>query len=400
MPNRYTSRPRKALALASAVLACAAFAADSTFAADSAFAARGALAEQPKIVGGAQLSRHGIIVSYPPGATQRLPNVAASAFLIADANTGQVLAAKNPHGQFMPASTLKMLTAVTLIPLLDPNGSTMATKQAASVEPNLVGLIPGHSYQISDLFTALLTISANDAAVALAQAAGSFNEGMALINAEAHHLRADNTVAVQPNGLPAPGQHTSAYDLALVARQALHMPAFMKYDQTITARFPVSAHKTVTLVNQNELLTKYRGGIGGKIGWTSQAGATYVGMARRNGVTLIVTLLHCTPLTEIKAGERLLDWGFAMDGKVKPIGTLVNPLAPTAAGAAAAARSKPAARPRPLAAVRPHSAMSPSAIMAIAFTGLAIIVALAGFVFIRRQSGYSASSGRASQNRP
>ena len=80
------------------------------------------------------------------------------------------------------------------------------------------------------------------------------------------------------------------------------MPAFMKYDQTITARFPVSAHKTVTLVNQNELLTKYRGGIGGKIGWTSQAGATYVGTPGRRR-RHSVTLLHCTPLTEIKAAS-------------------------------------------------------------------------------------------------
>ena len=101
----------------------------------------------------------------------------------------------------------------------------------------MVGLISGHAYKISDLFTALLTISANDAAVALAQAAGSFGKGMAVINAEARHLQADDTVAVEPNGLDATGQHTSAYDMALIARQALRLPAFLKYDQTITATF-------------------------------------------------------------------------------------------------------------------------------------------------------------------
>jgi len=108
-----------------------------------------------------------------------------------------------------------------LIPVLNPDATTVASKQATSVSPNIVGLLAGHAYKISDLFTALLTISANDAAMALAQATGSLSQGMAIINAEAHHLQADDTVAVTPNGLDAPGQHVSAYDLALFARQAL-----------------------------------------------------------------------------------------------------------------------------------------------------------------------------------
>jgi serine-type D-Ala-D-Ala carboxypeptidase (penicillin-binding protein 5/6) len=256
----------------------------------------------------------------------RLPKVNASAFVIADASTGQVLAAKDPHGWFRPASTLKVLTAITLIPALNPSATVVATKQEANVTPNVVGLLPGHSYKISDLFTALLTISANDAAMALATATGSLSQGMAMINAEAHHLQADDTVAKDPNGLDAPGQRTSAYDLALFGRQALALPAFVKYDQTISARFVVSKKKTETLDNQNSLLTSYKGAIGGKIGWTSAAGATYIGMAKRNGVTLIVTLLHCPALTEVDAAKTLLNWGFSVDGKVKPVGTLVKPL--------------------------------------------------------------------------
>jgi D-alanyl-D-alanine carboxypeptidase (penicillin-binding protein 5/6) len=252
--------------------------------------------------------------------------------VIADASTGQVLAAKDPHGWFRPASTLKVLTAITLIPALNPSATVVATKQEANVTPNVVGLLPGHSYKISDLFTALLTISANDAAMALATATGSLSQGMAMINAEAHHLQADDTVAKDPNGLDAPGQRTSAYDLALFGRQALALPAFVKYDQTISARFVVSKKKTETLDNQNSLLTSYKGAIGGKIGWTSAAGATYVGLARRDGVTLIVTLLHCPSLTEIGSAEQLLDWGFAADGKVTPVGVLVPPLGPPAPG--------------------------------------------------------------------
>ena len=132
----------------------------------------------PAAIGGAQLSGRGVIVNYPSsGSVPRLPNVKASAFVIADADTGQVLAARDPHGWYRPASTLKVLTAISLIPVLNPDATVVASKQAVSVTPNVVGLLPGHAYKISDLFTALLTISANDAAVALTQAVGSFSRG-------------------------------------------------------------------------------------------------------------------------------------------------------------------------------------------------------------------------------
>jgi serine-type D-Ala-D-Ala carboxypeptidase (penicillin-binding protein 5/6) len=278
-------------------------------------------------VGGRQLAAAGNVVNYPSASTPRVPNVQAAAYVVADAGTGQVLAARDPHGQLKPASTLKMLTATTLIPLLNPDASIVASTQATSVEPNIVGLVTGASYKVSDLYHALLLISANDAAISLAQGTGSLSNGVALMNAEAHHLQAWDTVAKDPNGLDAPGQHVSAYDLALIARQALKLPAFLQYDQTRTFNFRVSAAKTETLANQNSLLTTYPGGLGGKIGWTSAAGATYVGLAKRNGVTLIVTLLHCPALTEVNYAKSLLNWGFATDGKVTPVGQLVSPLA-------------------------------------------------------------------------
>jgi D-alanyl-D-alanine carboxypeptidase (penicillin-binding protein 5/6) len=240
---------------------------------------------------------------------------------------------------------MKVLTAITLIPLLNPDAMVTASTLATSVQPNIVGLVAGQQYKVSDLFRALLLISANDAAVALTQATGSFATGMALINAEARHLQAYDVNAVQPNGLPAAGQVVSAYDEALIARQALSIPAFMSYDSTLSAQFPVKPGHLVGLVNQNQLLTQYPGGIGGKIGWTQASGATYIGMARRGNTTLIVTVLHCTPLQEITAGEQLLSWGFAMDGKVTPVGTLVAPQ-PAAGGPRTAARDRQAARDR------------------------------------------------------
>ena len=395
MPDRFI--PRAALAVAAAGLAAAAIGApaaaggaataSASASASAATASRsGAGSGGPQAIGGAQLSGHGVIVNYGSGGARKLPDVKASAFVIADAGTGQVLAAKDPHGWYRPASTLKVLTAVSLIPLLNPNATVVASKQATSVSPDVVGLIPGHAYKISDLFTALLTISANDAAVALAQATGSFGKGMAVINAEARHLQADDTVAVEPNGLDAPGQRTSAYDMALIARQALRLPAFLKYDQTITATFPVSKKKSVQLDNQNSLLTSYPGAIGGKIGWTSAAGATYIGMARRNGVTLIVTLLHCPALTEVDSAKSLLNWGFAADGKVTPVGTLVSAVQPAAPAPTPQVRSAAAGAVGRRTAARPQSAASgPSTLTTAGYSGVGILAAGLGFAYTRRQ---------------
>jgi serine-type D-Ala-D-Ala carboxypeptidase (penicillin-binding protein 5/6) len=344
-------------------------------------------------VGGPQLASRGVVVDYTSRSVPRLPDIQASAFVVADADTGQVLAAKDPHGWYRPASTLKMLTAVALIPLLNPDATVVASKQATSTVPNVVGLVAGRAYKISDLFTALLTISANDAAIALTQAAGSYSQGMALINAEARHLQADDTVAVDPNGLDAPGQRTSAYDLALIARQALKLPAFLQYDRTITARFVVARHKAVELYNQNSLLTTYPGAIGGKIGWTSAAGATYVGMATRHGVTLIVTLLHCPALTEVASAKKLLNWGFAADGKVTPVGALVGPLQPP--------KPSPSVAPPPARAQiasRSHPVASPSVLAAAGFSCVAVLAAVFGFSYTRRQRLRASRGGRFSDH--
>jgi len=159
------------------------------------------------------------------------------------------------------------------------------------------------------------------------------------------------------------------------------MPAFMRYDQAAGVKFPVSRKKSVNLWNQNSLLATYPGALGGKIGWTAAAGATYVGMARRHGVTLIVTLLHCPALTEINAGKSLLNWGFAVDGKVRPVGTLVGPLQPPAPAPASA---RPAVADQR--ADRAQSVGSgPSVLVTAGFSGAALLAAGIGFAYSRRQ---------------
>jgi D-alanyl-D-alanine carboxypeptidase (penicillin-binding protein 5/6) len=211
------------------------------------------------------------------------------------------------------------------------------------------------------------------------------------MNATAARLQARDTHVVDPNGLNAPGQLTSAYDLALIARQAVAMPAFLHYDQIRAASFPVQPGKSETLVNQNRLLSTFPGGIGGKIGWTSAAGATYVGLARRGDVTLIVTLLHCPSLTEIDSAEQLLDWGFAAEGKVTPVGVLVPPRA--GPGGGWAGRPALADGMGADSALRLRSAHASAGglvpgvrtIVAVSFTGATILVIAMAIFVTRRQ---------------
>ena len=349
----------------------------------SAQAASGQAAAVRPVVGGPQLAGRGVIVNYPARGTRKLPRIPASAYLVADATTGQVLAAKDPHGHFLPASTLKILTADALMPVLNPARTVVTSHMAAVVTPSRVGLIQGHRYRVADLFRALLLISANDAAISLAQAAGSYHHGVAMMNAEARHLQADDTMAVRPNGLNAKGQHTSAYDLALFARQALRMPEFLRIERLHVAKFPLYRRAKVNLWNQNSLLGSYPGDIAGKIGWTSQARATYIGWARRGGHTLIVTLMHCTPLTEMVFAAKLLNWGFAMDGKVRPVGQLAAPLPARTAGHPVPPR--PATAPRVARQVRASGFPAiPVAAGAAALLVVAVLVAGIVTVVVRR----------------
>src|SRR5215472_16548688 len=350
----------------------------------------GTVQHSPGPIGGPELAGQGVIVNYPAQGAKPLPKVQASAFVVADADSGQVLAAKDPHGWYLPASTLKVLTAITLMPVLNPDATVVTTRRAADAIPSKVGLIPGRAYKVSDLFAAMLMISANDAAMSLAQATGSVSKGVAMMNAEAHHLQADDTVAKRPNGLNGPGQRVSAYDEALFARQALTIPQFVQDERLPTARFPLKpGKKPVTLWNQNTMLQTYRGDLGGKIGWTTASKATYIGWARRGGHTLVVTILHCKPGYELTYAARLLDWGFDEDGKVKPVGVLVPPLPASAVAHPTPSPAKPHALP-------PPAKHSLPGIPMLAGLGTLMLASMAGvtvLVIIRRRRAGSPPAG-------
>jgi D-alanyl-D-alanine carboxypeptidase (penicillin-binding protein 5/6) len=280
---------------------------------------------EPTVVGGERLAAQGLVVD-APGAAQ-LPAVKAASWVLADLDTGEVLAAKNPHGRFRPASTLKILTALTVLPKVQPDQTYVAQWEDANAEGSRVGLVPDASYTVHDLFQALMLVSGNDAASALANAAGGVAPTVERMNATARSLGALDTHAVNPSGLDAPGQLSSAYDLAVISRAAMAREDFRTYTSTVKSQFPGKmpragkARKTYEIYTQDRLLLNYRGAIGIKTGWTTKARGTFVGAATRGGHTLVATVMHTEGQSWREAGA-LLTWGFKNLASAEPVGTL------------------------------------------------------------------------------
>lgn len=290
----------------------------------TAMAAPAALADGP--VGGPRLAGPDVATASP--ADPAPPPVSAASYVVADVGSGAVLAAKDPHGQYAPASTLKTLTAVTLIPRLDPGTLVTPTRQDVGVDGSKVGLVTDLAYTVKDLFTALLVVSGNDAAGALGTAVGGQQVATGLMNTEAARLQAFDTHAVNTSGLDAPGQVSSAYDLALIARAGLALPDFRAYVGTRRSFIPAPGGRTIEIDSHNRLLGTYDGALGVKNGFTEAARASFVGAASRNGHTLVVTLMRADPAVW-KDAAALLDWGFAatLRGQAR-IGQLVSPVPP------------------------------------------------------------------------
>ncbi|HEV7148021.1 MAG TPA: peptidase M15, partial [Pedococcus sp.] len=126
----------------------------------------------PKVtIGGQRLASMGVVTDLPAGVPAP-PPLRDESWLLADLDTGAVLAGKAPHARLLPASTLKTLTALTLIPKLTATTTVTATAADARMDGTRVGLVPGLPYTVHQLFQAMLMASGNDAAHALAQAAG------------------------------------------------------------------------------------------------------------------------------------------------------------------------------------------------------------------------------------
>jgi len=284
-----------------------------------------------RTVGGEALATNGLAI--PPGAGQP-PALTATSWLVADLDSGAVLGGCGPHEYGTPASVQKLLLAATALPKLDPAQVVTVTRADLSFESgsSAVGLLENGKYSVETLWLGLLLNSGNDAANVLARVAGG-NAGVAgtvkAMNEEARRLGAFQTRAVTPSGLDGPGQFTSAYDLALIARACFADDTFRRYTATERTKIPAQppgGKNGFEIQNENQLLFRYPGALGGKTGFTNLARHTYVGAAERNGRRLVVTLLGAEnrPLRGWQQGAALLDWGFALP-KDASIGRLVEP---------------------------------------------------------------------------
>lgn len=252
-------------------------------------------------------------------------------WIVADADTGDVLAAQDPHRRMPPASTMKLLTLFSMLPRLQADSSYVATKQDATAEGSKVGLAAGSSYSVQDLYHGMFMPSGNDAASAVANAYGGWERTTKVMNSEAARLHARDTNVVNPSGLDDQNQYSSAYDMALIMREAIKRDDFLKIASLRETTVPGpehpdgSARGEVKIWTENRLLLNgYPGTIAGKTGFTSQAGRTFVAAVRRNGRTLIVAMMHSSFATEHSA-QALFDWGFANHDKVTPITQLESP---------------------------------------------------------------------------
>ncbi len=238
------------------------------------------------------------------------PDGPARAWLVADIDTGAILASKDPYGHYAPASTIKVLLAMVVLDHLHPNAAVRASQVHTQVECSCVGLVPGQVYTTRQLLEGLLMVSGNDAANLLGDMLGGYRAAIARMTAKAQSLGAKNTRAMSPSGLDGPGWEsiTTPHDLALLFRSALAYPLIAHIMRQPSAQFP-SRTGYKTLANQNELLQRYPGDLGGKTGYTNLAGKTYVGAAQRGNRRLVVVQMKGSGDLYGQA-IGLLDWGF------------------------------------------------------------------------------------------
>jgi D-alanyl-D-alanine carboxypeptidase (penicillin-binding protein 5/6) len=285
-------------------------------------------ASQPSLLyeSGTQVRPH-------PGVPQ-VPEVSALSWVVADAGTGDVLAAHDAHRPLPPASTLKTLFALTVLPAVPGDTKhTVTAQDLADIGPgsSLVGVREGNTYRVSDLWKGVFLNSGNDAVHVLAALNGGVETTVRKMQAKARELGALDTEVVSPDGYDAEGQVSSAYDLAVFGRAGLRDPDFARYCSTAESMFPGDGG-SYGIANTNRLLTgrdgvePYPGLIGVKNGYTSGAGNTLVAAARHGERTLVVTVMNPQEggsHAVYEEARSLLDWGFDAAGRVAPVGSLV-----------------------------------------------------------------------------
>jgi D-alanyl-D-alanine carboxypeptidase (penicillin-binding protein 5/6) len=229
-----------------------------------------------------------------------------------DASTGRILYAKNPDLRLAPASTTKLMTAIVAIEKADLSDVVTVSRNASHVSPHKAGFKEGDKVTVRTLLYAALLGSANDAAVALAEAvAGSEGKFVYLMNSKAIAMGLKDTKFINPHGLPGPGQYITAYDLSKIMSYALRYSKLKEIIGTRVAEVSTENGNAIFLKNTNRLLWSDEDLVGGKTGYTRKARHCFVCAAEREKDTVVVALLGSPSRDDLwRESEVLVQKGF------------------------------------------------------------------------------------------
>jgi serine-type D-Ala-D-Ala carboxypeptidase (penicillin-binding protein 5/6) len=209
-----------------------------------------------------------------------------------DASTGEILFSKNPNRRLPPASTTKLMTAIVVMENANLANVVTISKNASHAAPSKAGFREGDRLSIEGLLWAALLESANDAAVALAEAvAGSEKKFVSLMNRKALFIGAGNTKFVNSNGLPGPGQYTTALDLSTILNYAMKFSKLREIIGTPEAQISTERGRIFYLRSTDKLLWSDEKVIGGKTGYTRKAGHCFVCAAQSEEKIILVAVL-------------------------------------------------------------------------------------------------------------
>jgi D-alanyl-D-alanine carboxypeptidase (penicillin-binding protein 5/6) len=264
-----------------------------------------------------------------PAGVKPPPNALFGAWVLADLDSGAVLAAKDPHARLRPASLIKVLLALVVVHELKPDMVVTAIDEDARQEGTRVGLVPGVPYTVDQLLHALVMGSGNDVAHALARQLGGVPRTLNKMNTLARQLGATDTRAATPSGLDGPGMSTSAYDIAVIFRATMQNREFADAVGTRRIDLPgAPGRPPFALYNDNPLLTAYPGDLGGKTGYTDDANHTYVNAAQHGADRLFLVGLNGSmhPVTAMYTQAKpLMDYAFELKAaNSAPVGQLVD----------------------------------------------------------------------------
>jgi D-alanyl-D-alanine carboxypeptidase (penicillin-binding protein 5/6) len=242
-----------------------------------------------------------------------IPKTSAASVIVVDANSGKILYEKNADQVRPAASTQKLLTALVVAETGFLDRPVTVQSVDGMCEPVKLGIKPGEIYQRMDLLRALLVKSPNDVARCLARDNAGSIEGFAdVMNRRALQLGAVHSHFVNPNGLPVPGQYSSARDLAIIARAAYANPTIRSIVCLPQLVFRYASGRTRELENTNKLLRRLPYCNGMKTGYTDAAGKCLIASGTRPGKDVIVVVLGDSSSRVWRDASALLSWGLLM----------------------------------------------------------------------------------------